>query len=86
MLILLMTKHAFEGRVSYKIKSFRQQAINSTKGRVLSFVLSCRAVLILLLGSVSEFPGDVLSVKLPSLPSGIGLFLEAGLPSADRCL
>ena len=26
------------------------------------------------------------SVKLPSLPSGIGLLLEADLPSADRCL
>ena len=40
----------------------------------------------LFLGSVSEFPVEVFSVKLPSLPSGIGLFLEAGLPLADRCL
>ena len=38
------------------------------------------------LGSVSEFPGEVLRIKLPSLPSGIGLLLEAGLPLADRCL
>ena len=40
----------------------------------------------LFLGSVSEFPGEVLRIKLPSLPSGIGLLLEAGLPLADRCL
>ena len=34
------------------------------------------------LGSVSEFPGEVLSVKFPSLPSGIGLLLEADLSLA----
>ena len=38
------------------------------------------------LGSVSEFPGEVLRIKFPSLLSGIGLLLEAGLLLADRCL
>ena len=55
------------------------------RAEFLSFVFF-RAVFFLFLGSVSEFPGEVFSVKLPSLPSGIGLFLEAGLPLADRCL